>query len=155
MADYLVQADLTGRFGGDREVSYLTDTEATGVPDTTVLDEVIDSAEGAVNIRLAARYETPVSSADATTTAAVKKLALDIADVYLRLRKPPITDDKQRQLDQALETLKAIAEGEFVLPGAAVPESTAAREAAAWSSANRTIDDSSARIFTRPKTDRL
>lgn len=150
MGDYLTQADLKGRFGSDAEVSFLTDTEDTGTPDSDVLDEVIASAEAAVNIRLAARYQTPVSSPDAATTAAVKWLALDVAEIYLRSRKTEgLSEDTNRKMERIETQLKAMADGEFVLPGAAVPESTTSTVEPSWLAGNRTLDDDSDRIFTR------
>ena len=148
--DYLTQADLTGRFGSDAEVSFLTDTEDTGTPDTDVLDEVIASAESAVNIRLATRYATPVSSSDATTTAAVKRLALDMAEYFLRRRKREglSADTQQMKADLDAE-LKALADGDSVLPGAAVPTSTTSMVEPSWLSGDRELSDDSDRRFTR------
>lgn len=156
MGDYLTQADLIGRFGGDAEASYLTDTEDSGVPDSDVLDEVIASAENAVNIRLAKRYATPVSSSDVTTTAAVKRLALDMADYFLRRRKREgLSDDTQKMKDDLDIELKAIADGDFVLPGAAVPVSTTSMVEPDWIPGNVERSDDSDRLFTRGTAARL
>lgn len=149
MGDYLTQADLKGRFDNDEAVAFLTGTENTGVPDSDVLDEVIASAEAEVNMALAGRYETPVSSTDAATTAAVKLLALDVAEARLRGRKKPVSEDTQRQLDRIEETLVRLEEGKAALPGAAVPTSTTSTVEPSWSGSNRVINDDSARIFTR------
>ncbi len=148
MADYLTQADVTGRFGED--VSFLTDTESSGVPSATVIAEVIDSAEGKVNSYLAMRFGTPVVSSDAATTAAVKRLALDLAEAYLRSRKKPVSTDTLDQIARIIEDLKELAAGRAALPGAETPASTASRDPlASWSGSNRTLADDSPRLFTR------
>ena len=152
MADYLTQADLTARFGGDIEVSFLTGTEDTGAPDTDVLDEVIAAAEGVVNMSLAVRYLTPVSSSDAATTAAVKHIALDLAELYLRSRRSLLSDVKEAALQAIIGEngiLDKLARGLRVLPGAAVPESTASRRPAQWSDTTRVLADTSGRVFGR------
>lgn len=150
MADYLTQADVTGRFGSDEDVSFLTDTESSGTPSATVIAEVIDAAEGKVNAYLAVRYATPVVSTDAATTAAVKRLALDLAEAYLRSRKKPVSTDTLDQIARVIEDLKELAAGTAVLPGAETPESTASRDPlASWSGSTRTLSDTSPRLFTR------
>lgn len=149
MGDYITQADLKGRFDSDEQVAFLTGDEDTGTPDTSVLDEVIAAAEGAVNMRLASRYETPVSSTDATATAAVKHLTLDVAEVYLRQRKVDISEDKQRQLDRALEQADKLATGEYSLPGASIPTATGSRTDAWWTDSARETDSDYGRRFSR------
>lgn len=156
MADYLTQADLKGRFDNDVAVAFLTGTENTGVPDSDVLDEVIESAEGKVNSYLAVRFGTPVVSSDAATTAAVKRLALDLAEAYLRSRKKPVSTDTLDQIARVIEDLKELAAGTAVLPGAETPASTASRDPLArWTGSNRTLSDTSPRLFSRETTARL
>lgn len=152
MGDYASRTDLLGRFDDEDQVAYLTGDEATGTADTAALDDALESAEGEVNVRLAARYSTPVSTTEASVVAFLKRLTLDLAEAYLRLRHRPVGDDTQKQIDRALETLDKVAEGSYRLPGVAVLASTASSRPARWTGSGRTLSDTSKRLFTRETT---
>jgi len=156
MGNYLSQATLKERFDSERELSYLTGDEDTGVVESNDLDDAIEWAEGEMDVRLAVRYATPVSSSEASVTAFLKRMAADLAEYHLIARKPPVTDTTQAKYDQTIATLDKIAEGELVLPGASTASSTGSRAPRlSWSSSNRTLASNAARLFTRETTSRL
>ncbi len=149
MGSYATQAELLTRFDSDEDVAYLTGDEATGTPSTAVLDDVLEAAEGQMNMRLAARYATPVVSTDTSVIAALKRMALDLAEAYLRLRKRPVSEDTQRQIDRVLETLDNLADGSNSLPGVAVLAGPTSKRTARLTGSGRTLADDSKRYFTR------
>jgi phage gp36-like protein len=151
MGNYATQAELKARFDGDAEVAYLTDTEETGIPDTGVLDDCIESAEADINSRIGKRYATPVVvTGNVELTALLKRKALDLAEYYLLVRSPSISDQKEKQAERAWEWAAKVADGTFVLSGAATPPSTASRAPlATWTGSDRDLTDVTTRIFSR------
>lgn len=157
MGNYASTDELQTRFADAIEVSYLTDTEDTGTPDSAVLDDVLEGAEGSINSRIGKRYLTPVVvSGNTELTALLKRHTLDLAEVFLLMRGPSLSDAKAFQRDRVLEWADKVGDGTYVLTGAVTPESTASRDPLSqWSGGNRTIPDSSGRLFTRDKAARL
>lgn len=151
MGNYASQAELKDRFADDTEVAYLTDTESTGTPDTTVLDDCIENAEGEINSRIGKRYATPVTvSGNTELTALLKRKTLDLAEYFLLMRGPQVSEEKAKRHDRVLEWADKIADGTFVLSGASTPASTASRDPlASWTGADRDLTDVDTRIFSR------
>lgn len=149
MGNYASQADLKARYEDDVAVAHLTLDEETGTPNTAVLDEVIDDAEGEINSYLAARYLVPVDvSSDTGLAARLKSLTLDLATYKLELRTGHVTDERGKAHDDGIAYLDKISKGAVFLPAAAAPASTASRaEVARFGTAG--TSDSSNRLFTR------
>lgn len=161
MGDYASQAELEDRFEDNAEIEFLCDVaEGSGMADADVvirMADVIEAAEGEINSALARKYATPVdTSVDATLLALLKRKTLDLAETYLNRRGEELSEVKRMQREAVLEWCDKVAKGERKLVGAVtVPTTTSSDPRAAWSGSNRTIPDSSARIFTRDTTERL
>lgn len=151
VGNYATQAELKARFDGDAEVAYLTDTEETLTPDTAVLDDCIEAAEADINSRIGKRYATPVVvTGNTELTALLKRKTLDLAEVFLLMRGPSVSEQKEKQSERVMEWASKVAAGTFVLSGAATPPSTTSRDPLAyWSGSNRDLTDVETRIFSR------
>lgn len=149
MANYATTTELQARFNSAEEVALLTHT--VGTPDATVLTDFLESAEGAINTRVAKRYATPVVvSGNTELTALMKRMTLDLAEFYLLREGDRVSALKERQGEAVLEWADRIADGTYVLSGAVTPPSTASRDPLAeWYGSNRDLDDVETRIFSR------
>ena len=157
MSHYASTANLKTRFADDLEIAFLTDTESTGTPDDDVLTDVVEAAEASINSRIGKRYLTPVVvSGNTELIALLKRMTLDLAEVFLMMRGPSVSEAKQLQMDRVLEWADKVGDGTYVLSGAVTPPSTASRDPLAqWSGSERTTPDSSPRVFTRTSAARL
>lgn len=135
---YIVNADITLRVGSARVVELTTESGA--VADSTVLDEVRQSAEGEANGYLARRYDVPIDlSAHADLTATLNGFVLDLAVFRLMARRPPISEGDRLMRDNAIEWFKAVSKGEIVLPSGTTPDPTEADDpTSTWGSADAT-----------------
>ena len=151
MGNYASQAELKTRFDGDAEIAYLTDTEESGTPDTGVLDDCLESAEADINSRIGKRYKTPVTVSGNTELAALlKRKTLDLAEYYLLLRGPSVSDQKEKQAERIWAWADKVSDGTFVLSGAETPTSTTSRDPLAqWTGSDRDLTDVETRIFSR------
>lgn len=149
MGNYASTSDLVNRFEDDAAVAHLTDTADTGTPDTDVLDEVINGAEGLINSYAGRKFDIPFSTADSGFAAFLKSLTLDIAVFHLvGARSDLVSEAKTAAFDKAIEWLEKLAEGKVVPPAAATQDTTAARDpVAAFGTAG--TGDSSKRLFSR------
>lgn len=131
---YIVNDDIVDRVGSATAAQLSADSGDT--PDSDVLTEVRNSAEGEVNGYLAVRYAVPVDlSAHADLTATLKGFALDVAVYRLYGRRSPVPENVRRMRDDAIAWLTKVSKGEIVLPAAATPASTTANQpTAAWGS---------------------
>ena len=157
MGNYATNAELKGRFADDEEVAFLTDDPDTGTPTETVLTDVVEAAEGAINSRLAKRYATPVDTTiDTELLALLKRQTLDLAEYYLHRRGENASEVKALQAERVLEWADKVSTGDWVLPGAVTPASSSSRaDVAFWSDSSRTINDASSRVHTRQSYSRL
>lgn len=157
MGNYATQADLKGRYEDDREVAEMTLDVESGTPDTDVLDEVIDGAEGEINSYLANRYRVPVDVSgigDAQLTADLKSLTLDIACWRLETRVNKVSESRQAAYDRAVSRLGELAKGTVLLPATAAPsESTSRADVSRYGTAGTGTDSN--RLFTRSTQGKL
>ena len=155
MGDYASQADLKTRFEDDAAVAHLTDTADSGTPDSSVLDEVIDHAEGEIDSYVAVRYLVPVAVANnAGLAAMMKSVTLDMAVYHLYARHHGVSEVVQGLYDKAIEWLKLIAAGEAVLPTPDTEAPTTSQDPViAWGTADG--GTSTSRIFSRATQDGL
>ena len=149
MGNYATIAELKARFEDDAAVAHLTMDDATGTPDTDVLDETLNAAEGDVDSYLGIRYLIPVDVTGSTTLAdSLKARALDIAVYHLIARRGQVPEAKTKAFDDAIVWLKSLAAGEVVLPSAETLPATSSREPdAEWGTAGDS--SSSNRVWTR------
>lgn len=156
MADgnYITQAQVIGLFGSERQLASLTNDTATGIVDTTDIDDMIEFAEGEIDVRLAVRYETPVNTTENSINNFLRRIAGELCFYKAMSRKPPVDPTTQLKYDQAIATLTLFVSGELMLPGATTPTSTTSREPLLQHTSNPDNDNTS-RLFTRTKTARL
>lgn len=167
MGSYLTTTELKTRFENDAELEFLTDKAEGSTPDEAVLTDVVETAEGEINSGLAMRYATPVDvSIDTTLAALLKRMTLDLAEVYLHRRGEGASEIKTEQRDRVLEWVEQMATGKRRLVGAVTAASTASdNPRAGWTDTSRTLNDTgvagnqgrdrSGRIFTRKSSSRL
>lgn len=152
MSSFATVADFKQRFASDAEVAAVTDNTAAEGPDTVVIQDALNEAEGLINSYLAKRYLVPPSVTDSVVAATLRGCTLDIA-VYHVVggRSDVISEAKQRIYDQRLEWLKAIATGEVFLPSATPLTSTASSAYMVdWGSGDADVDsDDAVRTFSR------
>lgn len=156
MGNYASTSELTARFPSSTDVAYLTGDEATGTAETTDLNDVIERAESEIDSAIAMRYRTPVTSATAETMTLLKRMTLDLAEVYLIRRGPGVSEFKLQQRQDVLDWLEKARKGDRVLPGASTWTSTGSRDPlASWTDAKRTQPDDSGRLFSRASAAQL
>ena len=149
MGNYASTTDLVNRFEDDAAVAHLTDTAETGTPDTDVLNEVINGAEGQINSYAGRKYLVPFATSDTGFAAFLKSITLDIAVFALvGARSDLVSDAKTLAHDKAIDWLKELAAGKVVPPAAATQPTTESRDpVAAFGTAG--TGDSSRRLFSR------
>lgn len=157
MGNYATTTQLIARFESSAALSYLTDSEDTGAADTTVLDEVIDDAEGVINSYLGERYRVPVDVATYTTVAPrLKSLTLDLAVWRLLVRGDRASEVKRMAHDDAIAYLEKLANGELTLPSTAtLPVTGSEGEGAAWGTSGAAVSGTTRRLFDRGTQDSL
>jgi phage gp36-like protein len=116
---YATLAQLQDRYG-DTMIVQLTDraVPAAGVVDTDVVDRALADTDAQVDGYLKGRYELPL----ATTPPLVTDLALAIAIYKLHRRDPE--DKIRRDYDDALRSLRELANGTIRLDVAGVEPET-------------------------------
>lgn len=152
MGNYLSTAELLTRFPNDADAAFFTDDEGAGAPTTAHLNDLIESAEGMINSRLAMRWETPVDvSVDTELSNTLKRMTLDLAEALMvSNRSERMSEAKQAQLDRVIEWADKLSEGKLALPGAVTPVGPTSRDPrASWSGSNRKLTSTSPRIFSR------
>ena len=87
---YMTNDDIEDRLGSEAYVQF-TDDDGDGVPDADMVNEARIGTEGEVNSYLARGYQVPVDvSGDAGLAGLLKSVALDLVELRLRSRRPPI-----------------------------------------------------------------
>lgn len=150
MGNYATYSELQSRCHDATEASYFTDTDSSGTPSTTILNECVDGAEGLIDSYLGqapSRYVVPVVVATGARIASLlKQMTLDIAEYYLQKRTSVVPAAQIKAYDDAVAWAKEIANGDALLPDDPPTNST---EGASWSGSNREQSSTSPRIFTR------
>jgi len=112
---YASQDDLETRFGVI-EIAQLSDRVNGTTADATVVARAISDAEAEIDGWLGQRYQLPLASVPAV----LGLIACDLARYYLYDDRA--TDAVKKRYDDAVRRLKALANGEMVLDGAAPPQ---------------------------------
>ena len=153
MGSYISQDEFEELFASDEEVSYLTDTESTGVPSVTRIAEIIAISEAEIDSYIGQRFQTPVvHTADSTgrADAILRGQTYKVAKYYAFGRKPNATEGIKQAYDDAIAWAKAVGKGEATLPGAVTLAGTATRSPlASWTGSNRDLSSVKTRIFSR------
>lgn len=113
---YIANTDIEERLGSATYVQ-LADDDGDGVADVGVVDEARLGADGEVNSYLARRYQVPIDLAVHTAVAGVlASITLDLVELRLRSRRPPVPQDAVRKHGQAMAWLRGVADGQIELP---------------------------------------
>ncbi len=125
---YIDNADIILRVTNDTAVQLTSETGS--VVDTTVLDDVRESAEAEVESYLSVRYYVPVDvSGDTKLARLLKDVTLHLAIYKLYSRRPikvPETVEKAR--DDTIKWLVRVTQGRVLLPATVTPASTTSND---------------------------
>lgn len=125
MGQYLTSAEVVTRLGTKRAYELTTETGTT--PDTDIIDDVIDEAEGEANSYFARRYATPVDvSAHADAVAALKGKIIKLVIYGLEARRERPSEATISDRKDAIDWLTKVANGTILLPTATTPAATTA-----------------------------
>jgi phage gp36-like protein len=112
---YATLEELTERFG-ERMLLQLTDRASppAGAIDQAIVDRALADADAVIDGYLAGRYQLPLSE--------VPPLVVDLAQVVAIYKLHPFEPDPKisKDYDQALKTLREIAQGVVRLPAAGI-----------------------------------
>ncbi|KKN19687.1 hypothetical protein LCGC14_0943310 [marine sediment metagenome] len=148
MGNYATTAQLQARFEDTAEVAALTDTADSGTPDSAVLTEVLDGAEGRLDGYIGTQHRIPVDVASDTVLANfMRTVTLDVAEYKLLARHNIVPESKLLAFDAAIQWAKDVGSGDAVLPAAAAQPSTEAIDPTA--AHGFATGSSSTRRFTR------
>lgn len=115
---YITNNDIEQRVGSATYVQ-LADDDGDGQADVGVVDEVRLAAEGEANAFLARRFAVPIDlTAHPELADVLASVTLDLAEVRLRARRPPVSDAARRLHDSAVSWLTDVAHGAIDLPSA-------------------------------------
>jgi phage gp36-like protein len=124
---YITNSDIEKRLGTAAYVQ-LTDDNGDGSADVAVVDEARLGAEGEVNAHLAARFQVPIDLAIHSELAGLlASITLDLVEIRLRGRRPPVPQDVIRKGIAAVDWLRGVAAGTIDLPAAANVAANTAR----------------------------
>jgi phage gp36-like protein len=126
MPNYATTAELIARFETPEAVAHLTNVP-DGPPDQTLLTKAIEAAESTMNSYFAARYKTPIATADADLRSLLEAVALDLAVYELYSMGEMIPESRTQKMENRMEWLNAVRKGDVLLPASsAVLASTVA-----------------------------
>jgi phage gp36-like protein len=154
MGTYISQAELKARFENDEEVAKLTRTEdSSGLPDSTILDEVIDGVESEMESYIGMRYQVPVdvTSANLANHQVLRKHGLAMCVWELVGGNQNAHESIRTMYEDAIRWLEAIASGEAVLPQPSTAASTVSRDGIGVVVSGDDDSSSSKRLFTRDR----
>lgn len=120
---YIAQADITPRRITLQELVELTDDDRTGEVNATVVAAVLEDVDGKIDGYVRGRYTTPLAVSDQ-----VKTIAVDLAVFFLFQRRRRMSDDVQKQYDDAIRFLMKVAEGKVTLDQPAPNNQTSAQQ---------------------------
>jgi phage gp36-like protein len=138
---YATNADILRRLGPTLYVQ-LTDDVESGTADEDKVTEARVAAESEIDSYLARHYAVPVDvAAHPEVAGLLRSLTVDLAEVRLRLRKPPMHADLVRRRADAIAWLERVAAGTVRLPSVAeLPANEAAGIRGAVTGSQRTIE---------------
>lgn len=139
---YVTMTDIERRLGTEKFLG-LTDDNGSGAPDSGLVGEVIDGAEGEVNSYLARQYRVPIENADhPELQSLLTSITLDLVEFRLHARRPPVPSTVFAQRNDAVHWLQRVANGDIYLPADKAVAETDIRGTVASA-------DGEPRVFTR------
>lgn len=113
---YVDSASIETRLGTSAYLQ-LTDDDGDQQADGAVVDEARLGAQGEVDSYLARRYAVPIDLVQhPELTDLLKSVVLDLVELRLRARRPPVSEVILRRHATALEWLRGVADGTIKLP---------------------------------------
>jgi phage gp36-like protein len=113
---YVSHADIEERLGTATYVQ-LTDDAGTGSADLDKITEAQLAAEGEVNSFLGRRYAVPINLTNhSELSGLLKSITLDLIEFRLHARRPPVASDIRYKREAAMNWLRGVASGQWVLP---------------------------------------
>jgi phage gp36-like protein len=136
---YITNSDIERRVGANAYVQ-LTDDDGDASANEDVVDEVRLAAEGDVNAHLSRRYQVPIDLVTVPELAGLlSSITLDIAELRLRERRPPVPIEAQRRAERARLWLQGVAGGALDLPSLAPLPGTTLRGPVAGTSGEERV----------------
>jgi phage gp36-like protein len=118
---YITNGDIERRVGAGA-YAHLADDDGDGLADEAVVDAIRVAAEGEVDSHLALRYRVPIDlDVHPELGGLLASMALDLAELRLRERRPPVAEEARRRAERALMWLTAVGAGRLVLPALTRP----------------------------------
>ncbi len=115
---YISDADIQERLG-DATYIQVADDDGDGTANAGVVMEARLAAEGEVDSYLAARFPVPIDlTVHPELSSLLASITLDLVEVRLRSRRPPVPQDVLRRGATTREWLARIADGTIALPSA-------------------------------------
>lgn len=142
---YATADDIVDLYGA-AQLAVIADRDGDGLPDQPAVDRALDEASVEIDLHIGARYPLPLP----TTPPALRRIAVDIAVYRLAQGGAILTTEFRTRYDDAVATLKRIAEGRASLglpadPGGAGDGGTSS------GGPQPVVSGGPERLFTRPK----
>ncbi len=134
MGNYLTNADVITRVGNKTAAELTTDSGST--PDTALIDQYIDEAEGEIDSYLSRRTKVPIDLvAHPEVAAPLRGKVMAVVIYMMQSRRSDAPDDVRKQRDDAIDWATKISEGKALLPATLTPAPTTSDEPGAkWKS---------------------
>ena len=112
---YVTNADIIAWVGNERAYQLTTDTGTT--PDTALIDDKIEEAEGEVNSAVAMRTSLTPTEADHPTSFYMLRGWVTAIVVYkLALRRPNMPEDWKSEYEIVMAALERLRKGQIEMP---------------------------------------
>jgi phage gp36-like protein len=118
---YVSNDDVLLRLG-QRAYVQLSDDAGSGSANEAVIDAARAAAEGEVNSYLARRYRVPLDlAAHPELNAILAAVTLDVVELRLHARRPPVPEHITLRYRAALDWLSRVGSGAAALPAESAP----------------------------------
>lgn len=107
---YATEQDIVDLYGADALVA-VADRDFDGVADAAAVARALDDATGEMDLHIGARYDLPLPNVPAS----LRRICIDIAMYRLATNGGSLTDEHRTRYEDAVATLKRIAEGKAAL----------------------------------------
>ncbi len=113
---YITNSDIAQRVGATA-YTHLADDDGDGMADEGVVTAIRAAAQGEVDSYLAMRHRVPIDvEAYPELAGLLASITLDVAELRLRERRPPVAAEARTRAERAREWLAAVAAGRLTLP---------------------------------------
>lgn len=142
---YATAADITELYGPD--ALYVADRDGDGVAELEAVDRALADAGYEIDSYLATRYPLPLPAG--TDTRILRRIAVDIAVYGLAQSRAVLTDELRRRYEDAVGSLRRIADGRqaLLLPAPAAGEDGASADGGP----RPVVQEGPERLFSREK----